>query len=86
VSAAQHATDANVEALRLSLALKDMCDRALLGELPTHSELGALLLKSRCVQYHTARAVHATSLFPVVDRRELAVAIPAMAQEACHAL
>jgi hypothetical protein len=78
-AAAQHAHDANAEALRLSLALKDMCDRSLLGELPTQSELGALLLKSRLVQYHTARAVHATSLFPVVDRRELAVAIPALA-------
>lgn len=79
MNAAQHAVNANAEALRLSLALKDICDNAMLGVPPTTSELGSLLLKSQCVQYHAARAVHATSLFPVVDRRELAAAIPAMA-------
>lgn len=70
MSAARHAADANAEALRLSVALEDICANALLGVMPTAEELGAILLRSRCVQYHTARAAHATSLFPVVDRRD----------------
>jgi hypothetical protein len=80
MSATRHATDANAEALRLSLALEDICANALRGVMPTTEELAALHRQSRFVQYHTARAVHSTSL-PSADRRDPAAAIPAMAQE-----
>ena len=62
MSAARHAKDANAEALRLSLALSDLCARALLGVLPTTEELGALERQARFVQYHAARTVHAVSM------------------------
>jgi hypothetical protein len=82
MSATRHAQDANAEALRLSLALEDLCANALLGVMPTTEDLGALLRQSRFVQYNTARAVLATTMFPVADRRDLAAVIPAMAEAA----
>ncbi len=80
MSATRHAHDANAEALRLHLAIQDLCARNMLGQNITTEELGALLRKSAGVQYHTARTMHAVSLFPAPDRRELAAAIPAMAE------
>lgn len=79
MSATRHASDANAEALRLHLAIQALCERNLLGENITPEELGSLLRKSAGVQYHTARTMHAVSMFPTVDRRDVAAVIPAMA-------
>lgn len=77
MSAARHATDANSEALRLSLALQDLCASALLGALPTAEQLVALHRTSACVQYHTARTLYAVGQFNDSERREAAA--PALA-------
>lgn len=69
MTATRHATDANAEALRLSLALEDICANALLGVSPTTEQLGTLRSQSQFVQFNTARTMHATAMFPAPDRR-----------------
>ncbi len=75
---------ADAEAMRLHLAIQDLCARNMLGENITAEDLGALLRKSAGVQYHTARTLHAATIFPPADRRDVAAVIPAMVREVCH--
>jgi hypothetical protein len=83
MSAHRHATDANSEALRLHLAIQDLCERNALGENISPEQLGDLLRKSACVQYHSARTQYAVSQFEARREAEIRSAIPTLAA-ACH--
>lgn len=69
MTAARHSQDANNEALRLRLAIQDLSARLAFGDAVTTEHLDDLLRKSACVQYHTARTMHAVTLFPAPERR-----------------
>lgn len=84
MSASRHASDANQEAIRLHVAIQSLCERNALGNNITAEELSTLLRGSAGVQYHTARTLFAVGQFHAMDRRDLAAAIPAMAQEVAH--
>lgn len=74
MSAVRHATDANAEAMRLHLAIQGLCERSALGESITPEQVSALMRSSACVQFHTARALYATSQFAAPERRAPAAA------------
>lgn len=76
MSAKRHANDANSEALRLHLAIQDLCERNARGENVTPEQIGDLLRKSTCVQYHTARTQYAVSQFEARRETEIRTAIP----------
>lgn len=78
MSAATHATAANDNAVRLSIALQSLCDAALRGEVPTVEQLADTHRAAAHVQYLTALTLHSVARLPAPERREIA--------EVAHAL